>query len=64
MALPTCSPFAWLIRHQPAVLFSQNKSGTSNEPTVFFSQNKSAPAISHEPNEHAAALKIEYLDLI
>jgi hypothetical protein len=34
---------AWLISHQPAVLFSQ--------PTVFFSQNKSAPAISHQPNE-------------
>jgi hypothetical protein len=36
--------FAWLISHQPAVLFSQNKLATSNRPVVFFSQNKSAPA--------------------
>jgi hypothetical protein len=43
--------FVWFISHQPAVLFSQNKSATSNQPTVFFSQNKSAPAISHQPNE-------------
>jgi hypothetical protein len=43
--------FAWLISHQPAVLFSQNKPATSNQPAVFFSQNKSAPAISHQPNE-------------
>jgi hypothetical protein len=38
------SLFTWLIRHQPAVLFSQNKSATSNQPTVLFSQHKSAPA--------------------
>jgi hypothetical protein len=31
--------FVWLISHQPA---------------VFFSQNKPAPAISHQPNEQAA----------
>jgi hypothetical protein len=43
--------FAWLISHQPAVLFSQNKPATSNQPAVLFSQNKSAPAISHRPNE-------------
>jgi hypothetical protein len=43
--------FAWLISHLAAVLFSQNKSTTSNQPTVLFSQNKSAPAISHQPNE-------------
>jgi hypothetical protein len=34
-----------------AVLFSQNKSATSNQPAVLFSQNKSAPAISHQPNK-------------
>jgi hypothetical protein len=45
--------FVWLISHQPAVLFSQNKLATSNQPTVLFSQNKSAPAISHQPNEQA-----------
>jgi hypothetical protein len=49
-----CSLFAWLISHQPAVLFSQNKPATSNQPEVLFSQNKSAPAISHQPNEQAA----------
>jgi hypothetical protein len=38
-----------LISHQPAVLFSQNKSATSNQPTILFSQNKSAPVISHQP---------------
>jgi hypothetical protein len=45
--------FAWLISHQPAVLFSHNKPATSNQPAVLFSQNKSAPAISHQPNEQA-----------
>jgi hypothetical protein len=46
--------FVWLISHQPAVLFSQNKSATSNQPAVLLSQNKPAPVISHQPNEHAA----------
>jgi hypothetical protein len=46
--------FVWLISHQPAVLFSQNKPATSNQPAVLFSHNKSAPAISHQPNEQAA----------
>jgi hypothetical protein len=45
--------FVWLISHQPAVLFSQNKPATSNQPTVRFSQDKPAPAISHQPNEQA-----------
>jgi hypothetical protein len=45
--------FVRLISHQPAVLFSQNKSATNNHPVVLFSQNKPAPAISHQPNEHA-----------
>jgi hypothetical protein len=47
------SLFAWLISHQPAVLFSQNKPATSNQPAVLFSQNKLAPATSHQPNEQA-----------
>jgi hypothetical protein len=47
--------FAWLISHQPAVLFSQNKSATSNQPTVLFSQNKPAPVVSHQPNEQAGS---------
>jgi hypothetical protein len=48
--------FAWLISHQTAVLFSQNKSATSNQPTVLFSQTKPAPAVSHQPNEQAEFL--------
>jgi hypothetical protein len=48
-----CALFAWLISHQPAVLFSQNKSATSNQPTVLFFQNKPAPTVSHQPNEQA-----------
>jgi hypothetical protein len=47
--------FVWLINHQPAVLFSQNKPAISNQPAVLFSQNKSAPAISHQPNEQAGS---------
>jgi ABC-type nickel/cobalt efflux system permease component RcnA len=39
--------FAWLISHQPAVLFSHNKPATSNQPTVLFCQNR--PATS-QPN--------------
>jgi hypothetical protein len=54
----TCSLFAWLISHQPAVLFSQNKPATNNQPAVLFSQNKPAPAISHQPNEQA----VDYLN--
>jgi hypothetical protein len=46
--------FAWLISHQPAVLFSQNKSATDNQPAVLFSQNKPPPAFSHQPNGQAA----------
>jgi hypothetical protein len=48
--------FAWLISHQPAVLFSHIKPATSNQPAVLFSQNKPAPAISHQPTEQAAYL--------
>jgi hypothetical protein len=47
--------FVWLISHQPAVVFSQNKPAISNKPTVLFSQSKSALAISHQPNEQAAS---------
>jgi hypothetical protein len=32
----TSTLFVWLISHQPAVLFSQNKPATSNEPTILF----------------------------
>jgi hypothetical protein len=38
--------FVWLISHQPAVLFYQNKTATSNQPTIFFSQQIST---SHQP---------------
>jgi hypothetical protein len=47
--------FVWLISHQPAVLFSQNKPAISNQPTILFSQNKSTPTISHQPNEQSFA---------
>jgi hypothetical protein len=51
--IPSNALFVWLISHQPAVLFSQNKPATSNQPAVLFSQNKSAPVISHQSNEQA-----------
>jgi hypothetical protein len=51
--LAVCALFAWLISHQPTVLFSQNKPATGNQPAVLFSQNKPASAISHQPNEQA-----------
>jgi hypothetical protein len=53
-----CTLFVWLISHQPAVLFSQNKPAISNQPAVLFSQNKSAPAISHQPNEQAVGFHV------
>jgi hypothetical protein len=59
-----CALFAWLISHQPAVLFSHNKPATSNQPAVLFSQNKPAPAISHQPTEQVGGLgqiKISWL---
>jgi hypothetical protein len=40
------SLFVWLISHQPAVLFSQNKPVTSNQAAVLFPQNQPAPATS------------------
>jgi hypothetical protein len=49
MMEPIKALFAWLISHQPAVLFSHNKPATSNQPAVLFSQNKPAPATS-QPN--------------
>jgi hypothetical protein len=59
--LATISLFAWLISHQPAVLFSQNKSATNNQSAVLFSQNKPAPAISHQPNEQAVCCAFLHL---
>jgi hypothetical protein len=41
--------FAWLISHQSAVLFSQNKPTSSNQPTVLFLSEQT----SHQPSEHA-----------
>jgi hypothetical protein len=48
--------FVWLINHQPAVFFSQNKPSINNQPAVLFSQNKPALAISHQPNEQTERL--------
>jgi hypothetical protein len=46
--------FVWLISYQLGVLFSQNKSATSNQSAVPLSQNKPASTTSHQPNEQAA----------
>jgi hypothetical protein len=51
-----CALFAWLISHQPAVLFSQNKPATSNQPAILFSQRKPTPTIRHQPNEQVVGL--------
>jgi hypothetical protein len=58
--VPFIALFVWLISHQAAVLFSQNKSATNNQSAVLFSQNKSAPAISHQANEQAACAAIVF----
>jgi hypothetical protein len=43
--------FAWLISHQPAVLFSHNEPATSNQPAVLFSQkNQHQPSATSQPN--------------
>jgi hypothetical protein len=55
--------FVWLISHQPAVLFSQNKPAINNQPALLFSQNKSTPAISHQPNKQAACLNKQLLHI-
>jgi hypothetical protein len=54
IALSLVPVFVSLTSHQPAVLFSQNKSAIGNQLTVLFFQNKSAPAISHQPKEQTA----------
>jgi hypothetical protein len=53
--------FAWLISHQPVLLFSHNKPVTSNQPAVLFSQNKPAPA--HQPTEQALYISQLYTSL-
>jgi hypothetical protein len=58
-AIDTYALFAWLISHQTAVLFSQNKLDTNNQPTILFSRNKPASAISHQPNEQAISQVFE-----
>jgi hypothetical protein len=52
--MPSFALFVWLISHQPALLFFQNKPAITNQSAVHFSQNKPAPAISQQPNERAA----------
>jgi hypothetical protein len=46
--------FAWLISHQPTILFSQNKPATSNQPepasSTLLSEQTST---SHQPTEQA-----------
>jgi predicted esterase len=55
------SLFVRLISHQPAVLFSQNKSATNNQTSVLFSHSKSTPAISHQLSEHAVCFSVSSL---
>jgi hypothetical protein len=55
--LPPLALFAWLISHQPAVLFSQNKSATSNQPAVLFSQNKAATS-NQPPAKRTGCLSV------
>jgi hypothetical protein len=43
----TYALFVWLISHQTAVLFSQNKSATGNQPTIFFLSEQIST--SHQP---------------
>jgi hypothetical protein len=40
---------AWLISHQPAILFSQNKPVTNNHPAVLLSRNKPTLATGYQP---------------
>jgi hypothetical protein len=49
--------FAWLISHQPPVLFSHNKPATNKQPAILFSHNKSAPTTTNQPNEQADMLR-------
>jgi hypothetical protein len=48
---PTEALFPWLISHQAAVLFSQNKSATSNQPTVLsLRTNQHQPSATSQTN--------------
>jgi hypothetical protein len=52
--------FVWLISHQPAVLFSQNKPATSNQPqpasSTFLSEQIST---SHQPKEQETPIAVD-----
>jgi hypothetical protein len=56
----TCSPFARLISHQPAVLFSQNEPATSNQPqpasSTLLSEQTST---SHQPPANRTGVEEE-----
>jgi hypothetical protein len=41
------------LAYQPPASSTFLSEQTSNQPAVLFSQNKPAPAISHQPTEHA-----------
>jgi hypothetical protein len=58
---PNNALFAWLISHQPAVLFSQTKPATNNQPAVLFSQNKSAPTTS-QASRSAVSFKYKLIN--
>jgi hypothetical protein len=44
-----CTLFAWLISHQPAVLFSQNKPATSQQYSSL-RRNQHQPSATSQPN--------------
>jgi hypothetical protein len=49
-SLHTRSLFAWLISHQPAVLFSHNKSPTSSQQYVSLKTNQDRPSATGQTN--------------
>jgi hypothetical protein len=59
---PIIALFAWLISHEPAVLFSQNKPATSNQPAVLFSQkNQHQPSATSQTNRPNVMQKVIFL---
>jgi hypothetical protein len=50
----------WLISHQPAVLFPQNKSAISNQPTVLFLSEQTSTR-HQPPAKRRGCLKCSWL---
>jgi hypothetical protein len=62
--------FAWLITHQPTVLFSHNKSANTNQPTVLFSRKKPANRTFlseknlHQPSATSQTNRLQHLSFV